>query len=126
MTTLPSQLRLGLLSAKPTNADRESGVMDHSAEAAQVEAAKRDPAAFAPLFQAYYDKVLTYAYRCTMNITVAEELTSNTFFKAVRAMPKYRRGIPFSAWLYRIATNEIRMPCVRGAEAESRRPILQA
>jgi RNA polymerase sigma factor (sigma-70 family) len=42
---------------------------------------------------------------------VAEELTSNTFFKAFRGLPGFhpRPGIRFRSWLYRIATNEVRM-----------------
>jgi RNA polymerase sigma-70 factor, ECF subfamily len=103
-------MRLGLLGAERGGSDGQAvGADDSAAEAAIIEAAKSDPARFGPLFRAYYEKVLTYAYRCTLNRAVAEELTSNTFFNALRALPRYRRGVPFSAWIYRIATNEIRM-----------------
>jgi RNA polymerase sigma-70 factor (ECF subfamily) len=53
--------------------------------------------------------VLNYTFRRTLNISAAEELTSNTFFKALRALPAYRPQQPVRAWLYRIATNELRM-----------------
>jgi len=76
-----------------------------------VDRARTDSGAFGQLFELYYEKILTYAFRCTLNFAVAEELTSNTFFNALRGLPKYRRcrRLGFSKWLYRIATNEIRM-----------------
>ena len=74
-----------------------------------VERAKTDPEAFGRLFETHYDRILTYTYRSTLDLAVAEELTSNTFFKALRGLPRYRRRVPFAAWLYRIATNEVRM-----------------
>jgi len=110
VTTLPFEIRLPFFGVKTASSDAEpAGVDESAAEATTIEAAKTNPDQFAPLFRAYYDKVLTYAYRCTLNLAVAEELTSNTFFNALRALPRYRRGVPFSAWIYRIATNEIRM-----------------
>lgn len=110
MTVLPFESELDFEGVETCPTSRVADEFaDTAAEAAQIDAAKADPARFAPLFEAYYEKVLTYAYRCTLNVAVAEDLTSNTFFKVFRALPQYRRGIPFSAWVYRIATNEIRM-----------------
>ncbi len=63
---------------------------------------------FGGLYELYYSKILSYVYRRTMNAALAEELTSNTFFKALRALPEYEHRGHFSAWLYRIATNEIK------------------
>jgi RNA polymerase sigma-70 factor (ECF subfamily) len=83
--------------------------LDPSREAELVQVAKADHGAFGPLFEAYYESVLTYIYRCTMNLAVAEDLTSSTFFKALRGLEKMRPGVPFRPWLYGIATNEIRM-----------------
>ncbi len=77
-------------------------------EAELVERAKTSPPAFGPLYELYYGKILCYIYRRTMNAVLAEELTSNTFFKAFRALPRYDHRGHFSAWLYRIATNEIK------------------
>lgn len=92
---------------------------DHSAapalppdeEAELVQCAKRDPAAFGALYEAHYECILNYLYRRTLSITLAEELTSNTFFKALRGLPGFhpRPSIRFQSWLYRIATNEARM-----------------
>ncbi len=80
-------------------------------EAELVERAKTDPAAFGELYEMHYSAILNYLYRRTLSVAVAEELTSNTFFKAMRGLPEYRSrpGIRFCAWLYRIATNEVGM-----------------
>jgi RNA polymerase sigma-70 factor (ECF subfamily) len=76
-----------------------------------VRRAKYDPAAFGELYDAHYQFILNYLYRRTLNVTVAEELTSNTFFKALQGLPGFhpRPGIRLRSWLYRIATNEARM-----------------
>jgi RNA polymerase sigma-70 factor (ECF subfamily) len=80
-------------------------------EAELVERAKRDPAAFGELYEAHYSAILNYLYRRTLSASVAEELTSNTFFKALRGLPAFqsRPAVRFRAWLYRIATNEVGM-----------------
>jgi len=79
------------------------------AERLLVEQAKRDPLAFGRLFDAHYDRILNYVLHRTADVYVAQELTSNVFFQAMKSMPKFRwRGVPFSAWLYRIAANEVR------------------
>ncbi len=79
------------------------------ADAALIDKAKSDSLAFGELYEAYYSQILNYIYRCTLNRAIAEELTSNTFFKALRSMKTYVPRTPFHCWLYRIATNEIRM-----------------
>jgi RNA polymerase sigma-70 factor (ECF subfamily) len=77
-------------------------------EAELVERAKALPGAFAELYECYYGKILGYVYRRTLDAAMAEELTSNTFFKALRALRQYDHRGHFGAWLYRIATNEVR------------------
>ena len=67
------------------------------------------PEAFGKLYELHYSSILNYIYRRMLDVHLAEELTSNTFFSALRALPKYSPKAPFRAWLYRIATNEIRM-----------------
>jgi len=78
-------------------------------EAELVERAQALPRAFGDLYDLYYGKILGYVYRRTLDAAVAEELTSNTFFKALRALPEYAHRGHFGAWLYRIATNEIKV-----------------
>jgi len=80
-------------------------------EAELVQRAKIDPAAFGELYEAHYRAILNYLYRRTVSIAVAEELTSNTFFKALRGLSAFQPqpSIRFRSWLYRIATNEAGM-----------------
>lgn len=80
-------------------------------ESALVRRAKSDPDAFGQLYELHYQPILNYLYRRTLSVTVAEELTSNTFFKALRELPGFypRPGVRFRSWLFRIATNEARM-----------------
>ena len=80
-----------------------------AAESDLIERAKTDSAAFGELYETHYDTILNYIYRHTLDVSLAEELASNTFFRALRALPRYRHRAPFRAWLYRIATNEVRM-----------------
>jgi RNA polymerase sigma-70 factor (ECF subfamily) len=74
-----------------------------------VEQAKSQPEAFGQLYDRYYSVVLNYVFRRTLDVALAEELTSNTFFKALRALQDYENRGKFLAWLYRIAGNEIRL-----------------
>jgi RNA polymerase sigma-70 factor (ECF subfamily) len=92
-------------------ADVVGAMSDSADEADLIERAKRDPAAFGELYEAHYTAILNYLYRRTLSAAVAEELTSNTFFKALRGLPAFhsRPAVRFRAWLYRIATNEAGM-----------------
>ena len=75
-----------------------------------VSAARQDTEATGKLFDKYYSEILGYIYHCTFNTTIAEDLTSNVFLAVFRHLGRYKwRQIPFRAWLYRIATNEVRM-----------------
>jgi RNA polymerase sigma-70 factor (ECF subfamily) len=75
-----------------------------------VSAAWHDNEAAGRLYDKYYSEILGYIYHCTLDGTVAEDLTSNVFLAVFRHLGRFRwRQIPFRAWLYRIATNEIRM-----------------
>jgi len=90
-----------------------------------VQRAKYDPPAFGELYDVHYRAILNYLYRRTLSIAAAEELTSNTFFKALRGLPTYqpRPSIRFRSWLYRIATNEAGMYWrKRKARRETRLP----
>jgi RNA polymerase sigma-70 factor, ECF subfamily len=68
-----------------------------------------DADAFGALFERHYPRVLDYLYHQTLRIATAEDLTSNTFYAALRGLGRFRGEAPFRLWLYRIATNELRM-----------------
>ena len=67
---------------------------------------KDDSAAFGELYRRYVRKIYNYVYYRTGNHHDAEDLTSRVFFRALAHVHNYTdRGVPFSAWLYRIAHN---------------------
>jgi RNA polymerase sigma-70 factor, ECF subfamily len=74
-----------------------------------VEKAKADSEAFGRLYDRYYSVILNYVYHRTLDVALAEELTSNTFFNALRSLARYRNSGKFAPWLYSIAGNEIRL-----------------
>ena len=75
-----------------------------------VAAARTDREAVARLYDKYYSEILGYIYHCTFDGAVAEDLTSNVFLAVFRHLGRFRwRQVPFRAWLYCIATNEVRM-----------------
>jgi RNA polymerase sigma-70 factor (ECF subfamily) len=86
-------------------ADRLDGTVD---EGELVAAAKQDPTEFGVLYELYVDRVYRYAYRRVGTHHDAEDVTAQTFQQALAALPKYEwRGLPFGAWLFRIAANVI-------------------
>ncbi len=73
-----------------------------------VERSKRNPQAFGELYERYFERIFYFALRQTGDEELAGDLASQTFVNALHHIPRYQfRGLPFSAWLYRIATNEI-------------------
>src|SRR4051812_21675624 len=75
-------------------------------EAGLVAAARRDPAVFTQLYHAYLARVYTYLRVRTPTPADAEDLTQQVFLQAWAALPEYHdRGVPFAAWLFRIARN---------------------
>jgi len=64
-----------------------------------------DPSAFARIYERYYQDIYNYIYyRVKGNIHLAEDLTSEVFLKALESIASFTfRGIPISAWLFRIA-----------------------
>ena len=73
-----------------------------------IEAAQRDPARFAELYEINFERVYAYAVRRVGNRAEAEDLTADVFHQALANLKRFEwRGIPFAAWLFRIAANLI-------------------
>lgn len=71
-----------------------------------VALAKDNRDAFGELYERYVKKIYSYIYYRTGNQHDAEDLTARVFFRAMSHMENYtERGVPFQAWLYRIAHN---------------------
>jgi RNA polymerase sigma-70 factor, ECF subfamily len=71
-----------------------------------IKLAAEDPAAFGELYERHVKKIYNYIYYRTGNHHDAEDLTERVFQRALRHVHHYEdKGVPFSAWLYRIAHN---------------------
>lgn len=71
-----------------------------------IELAKEDRQAFGLLYERYLPKIYSYVYHRTGNSHDAEDLTAKVFQRALGHIGGYEdRGLPFQAWLYRIAHN---------------------
>ena len=82
--------------------------MDLSEERELVRQAKKDPDAFAELYDQHYPKIFGYVLRRTANLEAAQDITSETFLKALKKLWQFQwRSISFSCWLYKIAANEV-------------------
>jgi RNA polymerase sigma-70 factor (ECF subfamily) len=69
-------------------------------------ASQGDRDAFGLLYERYIDRIFNYVYYRTGNLHDAEDLTARVFQRAMNHIQSYTdRGVPFSAWLYRIAHN---------------------
>jgi RNA polymerase sigma-70 factor (ECF subfamily) len=69
-------------------------------------ASKGDNEAFGELYDRYVDRIYNYIYYRTGNTHDAEDLTARVFYRAMKHIQNYQdRGLPLSAWLYRIAHN---------------------
>jgi RNA polymerase sigma-70 factor (ECF subfamily) len=65
-----------------------------------------DVAAFTSLYERYVNRIYNYIYYRTGSPADAEDLTAKVFHRAFGHIGKYQhKGVPFSAWLYRIAHN---------------------
>jgi RNA polymerase sigma-70 factor (ECF subfamily) len=93
-------------SAHPTGAAQSTIVLSALDDATLVERAKTDPEAFGVLYERHARSVFAFAFSKVRDAGVAEDLTSQTFLQALRALPRYeQRGAPFRSWLFRIASN---------------------
>jgi len=83
-----------------------------------VERAKQDADAFGELYDHYFGQIYRFVYSRLHDQDSAEDVTSEVFFKALRAIGRYKpSGHPFSAWLYQISVNAI------NDHYRSRRPV---
>lgn len=75
-------------------------------ETTLIQRAKTDKEAFGRLYELYVERIYNYVYYRIGNHADTEDLTSRIFFRAMEHIVTYEdQGVPFSAWLYRIAHN---------------------
>jgi len=73
-----------------------------------IEAAQKDPARFAELYELNFERVYAYVVKRVRDRAETEDLTAEVFHQALANLKRFEwRGIPFAAWLFRIAANLI-------------------
>jgi RNA polymerase sigma-70 factor (ECF subfamily) len=73
-----------------------------------VEAAQKDPTKFAELYESNFERVYAYIAWRIRHREETEDLTSDVFHRALASLPRFEwRGVPFAAWLIKIAANLI-------------------
>ena len=73
-----------------------------------IEAAQADPARFVDVYERYVDRIYAFVSRRTGSRAVAEDITSQVFEQALGTIGRFEwRGVPLSAWLFRIASNAL-------------------
>ena len=72
--------------------------------------AQKNPEHFGPIYERYYDQIFIFINKRVINEELTAELTALTFYQCLKNLKKFEfRKVPFSAWLYRIASNEVNM-----------------
>jgi len=80
--------------------------LEFNEEEVLILASQGDRDSFGQLYERYIDRIFNYVYYRTGNTHDAEDLTARVFQRAMNHIHNYTdRGVPFSAWLYRIAHN---------------------
>ncbi|MDF1500701.1 MAG: sigma-70 family RNA polymerase sigma factor [Anaerolineales bacterium] len=86
-----------------------------------VEIAGDRPEAFGELYERHVSRIYSYIYYRTGNHHDAEDLTARVFVRALRHVENFEdKGVPFTAWLYRIAHNLV----ANWHRDRSRRPVI--
>jgi len=71
-------------------------------------AQERDPEAFGQLYEAHFDKIYRYIAIKIGDKAEAEDMTQQVFLNALKSISSYKsKGVAFSAWLFRIAHNQV-------------------
>ncbi len=74
----------------------------------EIQAAQGNPALFRPIYNRYFEQVFRFIHRRTADEDLSADLCSQVFLKAMQRLGEYVfKGVPFSAWLFRIASNEV-------------------
>ncbi len=87
--------------------DRETIQQNPIVEDEILRKSQSEPQAFKPIYEKYYKRIYLFIFRKVGNKEVAADVAQQVFLKALIALVKFQfRGVPFSAWLFRIALNE--------------------
>jgi RNA polymerase sigma-70 factor, ECF subfamily len=102
--SVPFPDRMGREAAASRPSDR---ALSELADEELAVRAKREADAFGTLYDRYVDRIYRFVRHRTTDPRDAEDLTSEIFFRALRAIGRYAPSAPFYAWIYRIARNAV-------------------
>lgn len=73
-----------------------------------IELSKKDASHFKLIYDKYFGQIMQYVYNRMDDKEMAADITQQVFLKALKNLANYEsKGLPFSSWLYRIASNEL-------------------
>lgn len=85
-----------------------AGFANLNQERRLIEAAQSDPSRFADLYESNFHRVYAFVARRVNNRDEAQDITAEVFHQALRNLGRFQwRGVPFAAWLLRIAANTL-------------------
>lgn len=85
-----------------------AGLANLNQERRLIEAAQSDPSRFAELYESNFHRVYAFVARRVSNRDEAQDVTAEVFHQALRNIGRFQwRGVPFAAWLLRIAANAL-------------------
>ena len=83
--------------------------MEKSLDYKLILASKKNIKNFSVLYNKYFDKIYTYIHNKIRHDDISGDLTQRVFMKGIAEIYKYEdRGFPYSSWLYKVASNEIK------------------
>src|SRR4030095_12254437 len=105
---------------------RSNAPVQADAERLLIEAAQRDPARFAEFYENNFDRIYAFIARRVRDRNEAEDVTSEVFHQALAGLSRFEwRGVPFAAWLYKIASNAIIDRAKRDAREQQSPELLE-
>lgn len=79
-------------------------------DSALVAAAQKDRDAFGAIYDKYFERIYLFIFKRVGDEDTAGDICQETMLKVMFNLSKYEdRGVPFSAWIYRIASNEVNL-----------------
>ncbi len=100
---------IGLLQISEISSKHHKSKEEIEFELAQIKKAQHDPQEFAPIYNKYYQEIFVFINRRVDDHDAVADITSKTFTNCLSKIEKYKyMGVPFTAWLYKIAINEVR------------------
>ena len=105
---MKATVRPGRKKAPPQSPPPKKAAATAPPEERRLVEAQNDPARFDALYELHFDRVYGFVAGRVHDRATAEDVTSEVFYKALANLKTYEwRGVPFAAWLLRIAANAV-------------------